>query len=123
MGQAEDQRSAHLEHPVHLTEDPVEVLDISEGVGREDQVDGVGSQEGQVGQITLAQLDADFLFARTAGGRSASWAGEKSTPMAVAPCLANAIEHWAPPQPSSRTFLPLRSPSRRSSASVGMSGP
>ena len=51
-----------------LAEHPVQVVDVTEGVGREHQVDGVSPQECQVGQIALAQLDAHILpFAQPSG--------------------------------------------------------
>ena len=55
---------------MHLAEHPVEILDVAEGVGREDQVDRVGPQEGQVGEVAVAELDLDLLaLAQPAGER------------------------------------------------------
>ena len=62
MGHRENQRGVLAQHPVHLAEHPVEVVDGVEGVGAEDQVDAVGPDERQIGQVTLVELDLHVLL-------------------------------------------------------------
>ena len=112
----EDERGAEAQHPVHLAQDPVEVLDLGERVRAEHQVDGVGAQEGEVAAVPL---DPDFGLRELAGPRelrSRCVERERRMPW-------SAIEAWPAPQPRSSTRLPFRSPSRRSSCSLGSSGP
>ena len=60
-GGARRRRAPAPQHAVHLPEDAVEVVDEAEGPGREHQVDAVRPQEGEVGEVTVVQLDLDAL--------------------------------------------------------------
>ena len=110
------------EHTVHLAEDTVEVGDGAQRVDADGGVDRVGPHEREVGEVALVQLDLHVLpLGEPAGVVTCS--ADSSTAMTRAPCFAMATVIGPPPQPSSSTRLPSRGPSRRRSASVGMSGP
>ena len=46
---------------MHLPEDARDVFDLRERVGAEHRVDGVGTQEREIGEVTLAELDLGLL--------------------------------------------------------------
>jgi hypothetical protein len=54
---------------VHRAEHPAQVLDVAEGVGGEDEIDRVGPHERQVGEVTVAELDAHLLALAEPAGK------------------------------------------------------
>ena len=53
----EHERSVRLQDALHLTEEPRRVVDLGDGVAAERDVDRLGAQEREVGEVTLAPLD------------------------------------------------------------------
>ena len=66
VGEREHQRGVLLQHAVDLTEHPVEVFDVPERVRREHEIDRLATNEREVGEVAVMQLDLDTLpFAQT----------------------------------------------------------
>ena len=87
----EDERAAVLEDAVHLPEDPVQVADLAHRVRAEHDVDRLGPQEGEIGDVALVPLDPHRgLLAERAGAvehsdatrrrRSSSLPGARTRP-------------------------------------------
>ena len=49
----EHERRAGPQHAVHLAQEPVDVLDLSQHAGSQGEVDGVGAQEGEVRDVAF----------------------------------------------------------------------
>ena len=57
----EHERRVRAQHALHLAEDARDVVDLGERVGAEHRVDGVGTQEREIGEVALAELDLRLL--------------------------------------------------------------
>ena len=61
VGHRQHERVLRLEHPVDLAEHPVEVVHRCEAPRREDRVDRVGADEGQLGEGRVVELHLHVL--------------------------------------------------------------
>ncbi len=68
VGERADQGGTGAQHAVDLAEDPVEVALAAEFVDGDGAVDGVGADEGQLGDVAVVELEAPFeAFGAIAG--------------------------------------------------------
>ena len=123
VGERDHERALGAQHPVHLAEHAPEVLGAGERPHADGGVDGVGPEEGQLGERRLVQLDLDVggVDGGAGGGRRCRRSG--STAIVRAPPRDTAMALRPAPQPRSSTRLPATSPRRRRSRSRGISGP
>ena len=119
----EHERGAGPQHAVHLAEQAVEVLDLVPT--RRPRARGRSSRRaGTRGRRRRSRATRRGPRSASASLRpSASCAVEASSAITCAPWRASAIAFSPAPQPRSSTRLPVTSPHRRRSASVGRSGP
>ena len=69
MGERAGQCRPGAQHPVDLTQHTIEIGHPAELEGGQGDVDGVGADEGQLGEIALMQFDPDLMgLGEIAGG-------------------------------------------------------
>src|ERR1700704_2956915 len=68
MREREDEWRPDFQHSMDLAKNPVEIVHVPEGIGREHEVDRVRPQESKICQIAVAELDPHLLpFAQPFG--------------------------------------------------------